>query len=309
MEYDFLILIGGLVILALGAEGMLHGAVAVAGRTGLSPLVIAATVVAFGTSAPELVVSLKAALADQPDITIGNIVGSNIANVLLILGVAAAIGGIKSVPKKLHRDGSMMLVGTGFFVVACIDGKIAFWEGAILVATLVAMVIYQLSTGKDEDVDPNEVKSHLSLKIAVPALIGGIAGLVIGADLFVDGAANIARAFGVSEAVIGLTLVAFGTSLPELAASGVAAARGHGDVALGNVVGSNLFNVAGIGGVAAMVVPLSVSPIILSGDLWIMVAVSLILVPMMMGRMRPGTPFGIALLSLYFGYVAFRFVL
>jgi len=308
LGYDFLILAGGLVVLGLGAEAMLRGAVSVAGRTGMSPLVIAATVVAFGTSAPELVVSLQAAIDDQPDITIGNIVGSNIANVLLILGLAAAIGGIPTVPKRLKRDGTMMLVGTALFVLACVDGKLDRWEGVFLIAVLLGMVFYTLKTGKDTDVDPEEVSAHLPMTVAVPALIGGLVGLVIGADLFVDGAANIARAFGVSEAVIGLTLVAFGTSMPELAASGVAAARGHGDVAVGNVVGSNLFNAAGIGGVAGSVVPLGVPPVILLQDLWVMVAVSLVVVPMMMGRLHPGRAFGLTCLVLYGGYVGYRFM-
>lgn len=307
MGYDLLMVAAGLVILGVGAEAMLRGAIAVAGRTGLSPLVIAATVVALGTSAPELVVSLKAALADQPDITLGNVVGSNIANVLLILGVAAAIGGIATVPKQLSRDGSLMLGGTALFVLFALDGEIVHWEAMVLIAGILGAILLTILTGKDEDIDPDDVQVHMALWIALPILIGGLAALVFGADIFVDGAANVARAFGVSEAVIGLTLVAFGTSLPELAASGVAAARGHGDVAVGNVVGSNLYNVAGIIGVTGLVVPLPVSESILAEDIWIMVAASLILVPIMLGKLHPGRLFGVTLFCCYIGYIAYRF--
>lgn len=289
----YVLVIGGFILLLVGAEIMLRGAVGIAEKFGISKLVVGMTVVAFGTSVPELLVSLNAALAGSSGLAIGNVVGSNVANILLVLGVAGILMPIAVEPGALKRDGWMLLVGTGLFAVLAFRGEIDLIAGLVLLAYFIGFLVYSYlreKQGRDaagemyeHEVDEIDGVPHSLLKIII-YLILGFTGLIYGADILVEGGVAIARTFGVSEAVIGLTVIAFGTSLPELAATVVAAIRKHSDVAIGNVVGSNIFNVVGIVGGVAMVTPLEIPARVINFDVWIMLAATLVLMPYMIGQ-------------------------
>ncbi len=315
----------GLLLLAFGGEVLLRGAIGVASRLGLSPMLIGLTVVAFATSMPELVVTVTAGLENVTDIGVGNVVGSNIANILLILGVASVISPIATKPQLVLRDCIAVLVATLVFVGFAYYGELSFPHGMVMIACLIGYVWYSYRTdgarngdngsdgselaGLDDEVAEEIESAPKSLGIALALVIGGIVGLVLGSELLVRGAVQIARAAGVSETVIGLTLVAFGTSLPELATSITAAIRGHTEVALGNALGSNLFNLLLILGVLALVIPFEVDANVLNFDAWIMAAVSLMVVPIIMICGRIGRASGIVFLLLYGAYIAYQFTL
>lgn len=252
----------GLTLLFLGGEALVRGAAALALRLGLSPLAVGLTVVAFGTSTPELVVSLDAAFAGVPDIAVGNVIGSNIANVTLILGVAMLFGPAGVVARTVRVDAPLVVLVSVVMVLMLGDGTVSRVEGIALVAALCAFTGITLFQGRNE---PAAVKQEFEAAVDGPShtvlfsvllVLAGLGGLVLGGQLFLNSAVELARALGVTEAVIGLTVVAVGTSLPELITSVVAALRGQGDIAIGNVLGSNMFNVLGILGVTAVVLPL-----------------------------------------------------
>ncbi|MGE0484595.1 MAG: calcium/sodium antiporter [Gammaproteobacteria bacterium] len=252
----------GLVLLYFGGEWLVRGAAALAARTGISPLAIGLTVVAFGTSAPELVVSLQAALGGASDIAVGNVVGSNIANIGLILGIAALIRPLEVHVNVLRIDSPLMLAASVLMVALLVDGTVGRGDGLVLGLALLAYIGFTLWQSRRETAE-NQAEfaagipaDHGSMAHHLLLVGAGLAALVGGGKALVGAAVAIATALGVSQAVIGLTIVAVGTSLPELAASIVAALRGQGDIALGNVIGSNLFNILGILGVTAMVSPL-----------------------------------------------------
>ncbi len=262
---DYLLVAGGICALFLGGEALLRGAVGLARQLRVSPMIIGLTVVGFGTGAPELVVCLEAALSGQPAIAVGNVMGSNIANLLLILGIAAMIRSLPVPREAVWRDGMVMLATTVVVVVFAFFGDLERWQGVLLFASLVLFwgVIYRTerrnrdelsAAGEDLETDPVGLPRRTGISLLL-SLVGLIV-LAFGSDLFLDGAIGLARTFGVSEAVIGLSLVALGTSLPEMAAAGVATFRGRGDVALGNVIGSNIINVLGILGLSAIATPL-----------------------------------------------------
>lgn len=315
----------GLLLLAFGGEVLLRGAIGVAARLGLSPMLIGLTVVAFATSMPELVVTVTAGLENVTDIGVGNVVGSNIANILLILGVASVISPIATKPKLVLRDCIAVLVATLVFVGFAYYGELSFPHGMVMIACLIGYVWYSYRTdgarngngdsdraelaALDDEVAEEIESAPKSLGIALALVVGGIIGLVLGSELLVRGAVQIARAVGVSETVIGLTLVAFGTSLPELATSITAAIRGHTEVALGNALGSNLFNLLLILGVLALVIPFKVDATVLNFDAWIMAAVSLMVVPIIMICGRIGRASGVVFLLLYGSYIAYQFTL
>jgi cation:H+ antiporter len=281
----YFLVLGGFVLLLGGAEVMLRGAVGVASKFGISKLVVGMTVVAFGTSAPELLVSLNAALQGSSGLAIGNVVGSNIANIFLVLGVAGLLMPITVEPVGLKNDGWMLLAGTGLFIILALSGKIEIIAGLVLLAFFICFFSYTYWRGKkglNKVEEVGDVPQSL-LKIVI-FLVLGFAGLIYGADILVEGCVAIARNFGVTEAVIGLTIIAFGTSLPELAATLVSAFRRQSDVALGNVVGSNIFNVVGIVGVVSAITPLDVPARVMSFDLWVMLAATLMLMPYMIGK-------------------------
>ncbi|MBT3992258.1 MAG: calcium/sodium antiporter [Rhodospirillaceae bacterium] len=310
----YFLVVAGFVLLLVGAEIMLRGAIGLADKFGISKLVVGMTVIAFGTSAPELLVSLNAALAGSSGLAIGNVVGSNVANILLVLGVAGLLMPIANEPGALKRDGWMLLAGTGLFMALSIRGQIDLMAGLILLAYFIGFLTYTYLREKqgidaagemyEHEVDDVDGVPDNLLKIIVYLLIG-FTGLIYGADLLVEGGVAIARNFGVSEAVIGLTVIAFGTSLPELAASIVAAIRKHADVAVGNVVGSNIFNVVGIVGVVSLVTPMDVPARVINFDNWIMLAATLILMPYMIGRReRLGRVEAFLFLAAYLIYIA-----
>jgi cation:H+ antiporter len=304
-----LFLLAGLVLLYFGAEGLVRGSSSIALRLGVSPLLIGLTVVAFGTSAPELVVSLKAALMGQGDISVGNVVGSNICNIGLILGVAALIVPIKVASQIVRVDTPIMIAVTGLALVLLYDGTLSRFEGIFLFVLLIVYLIFSILLAKKKPADAlsaefsEEIKlSKRGLAVDLPMVIGGLVMLVFGARFLVDSAIEIARSIGLSEAVIGLTIVAIGTSLPEFATSLVAALKKEADIAVGNVVGSNIFNILGILGISAVVTPLGSSGVT-GVDLAVMAAFALILWIFSATGHRITRAEGILMLVPYAGYV------
>jgi cation:H+ antiporter len=301
----YFMVLGGFVLLLGGAEVMLRGAVGVAGKFGISKLVVGMTVVAFGTSAPEFIVSLNAALEGASGLAIGNVVGSNIANIFLVLGVAGLLMPIAVEPGSLKNDGWMLLAGTGLFIVLALGSKIEVVAGLVLLVFFIFFFYCSYMQGKKglHKIDEVENIPQSLFKIILYLLLG-FAGLLYGADILVEGCIGIARKFGVTDAVIGLTVIAFGTSLPELAATVVSAFRRQSDVALGNVVGSNIFNIIGIVGVVSVITPLDVPARVMGFDLWIMLAATLVLMPYMIGKRHSLTRFeGLILFSAYVIYI------
>lgn len=305
MIADLSLVVAGLVLLVLGGDLLVKGAVNLSLRLGLTPLVVGLTVVAFGTSAPELMVSLSAALSGTTDIAVGNVVGSNIANVLIILGATAVVSRIVTRGHDLRESWAMMIAASVLLIGLALMGPIGRLQGALLLAALALVLWRQLSGGAASDETPELEGAVLGARwrTILLWLAGGLTALPLGANLLVTGAADIARLLGISEAVIGLTLVAVGTSLPELAASVASALRGRADMALGNVVGSNLFNLLAILGVTALVQPLAVPPQMLRLDLWVMLASSLLLAPFLFRGWPIGRAVGAALLTVYAIYV------
>lgn len=310
----FVQLVGGFALLLVAAEFMVRGAVAIAKFWKVSPLVIGMTVVALGTSAPEVVVSVQAAYYGVPAMAIGNVVGSNIANVFLILGVAAVVAPIAITRGALTRDTLSMLAASVLFAGMCWSGVIGPLSGVILLVLFAAFLGWSYWRETHGE-DPGEAEMHAleveefeglaqSQPVVWAIFLGGLAGIILGSDLLVTGGTAIARAAGVSEEVIGLTLIALGTSLPELAASVVAAFRGHAEVALGNVVGSNLFNLLLVAGAAANVRELPVPEQINRFDIWVMLAAAVILTPLLIRGGTFGRLPGVMFLAFYSAYIA-----
>lgn len=276
----------GVVLLTTGGEALIRGALAAAMRMGVSPLLSGLLIVGFGTSAPELVVSVEAALHHQPDIAIGNVVGSNISNVMLILGVCALITPLAVKPLALRRDGITVVIASVLFLVLAGGHALARSDAAILLLALIAYLSWAYwteRTGSAPSAELHQAEGHEIASVPKSALwilmaiALGLALLIAGAQILLKGAVGIAESLGVSQAVIGLTLVAVGTSLPKLSVSVIAALRRHADVAIGNILGSNIFNLLGILGVSALLKPLPVHERILHFDQWVMLGTSLIL--------------------------------
>ncbi|WP_298495470.1 calcium/sodium antiporter [uncultured Maritimibacter sp.] len=310
-----LLLVGlGLVILLFAGDSLVKGAVNLALRVGIPALIVSLTIVAFGTSAPELLVSVKAILDGAPGLALGNVVGSNIANVLLVLGVPAVLFGLVTRESDTRHSFIQMMVATVLFItLAAIFGGYAWVQGLILLAGLAFMLGHAFRAsmrhrkfGKDVEGDEIEELEGADPDLAwwkiILFLILGLVGLPLGANLLVENATEIARTIGVSETVIGLTLVAVGTSLPELATTVMAAYRRQTDVVLGNVIGSNLFNLLGIIGVAALVGRIPVDPQMLRFDMLVMFAASLLLAPFVFKGWHMGRVWGAAFVALYVLY-------
>lgn len=304
---DYVLALGGLILLFLGGEAVVRGAVGLARRFDVSKLFTGVVIVGFGTSSPELVVCIEAAWRQHYDITVGNIVGSNIANIMLILGLVALIQPVMSRESILRRDGLVMLLASVLLVGLAYAGEVSRLVAILMLACLAGFILYCLKgerNGVSDSVAEAESKGvPMNLWIAIVAVVLGTAGLVGGAVMLVDGATSIARRAGVSEAVIGVTLVAVGTSLPELAAAIVAAVRRHADIALGNVLGSNVFNILGILGVTALIEPVAISSSFLRLDLWVMLGVSVLLLLFLRTGYRLSRPESGVLLSGYVLYV------
>jgi cation:H+ antiporter len=309
----WLSLAAGLALLLGGGEALVKGSVAVASRLGVSPLLIGLTLVGFGTSTPELVASIQAALIGAPGIAVGNVVGSNIANILLILGVAAIILPVATTKEAFRRDGAVLIGASLLMVAVVLWGVIGRGTGLAFLALLAAYTIYTYLTERrspDASAALHAAEAEalapraMGLPLAVVLTLGGIGAVLLGASLLVDAAIEIARAAGLSEAVIGLTLVAIGTSLPELATAAMAAFRGQSDVAFGNIVGSNIFNVLGIAGATALVMPIPVPAEIARVDVWVMMATAILLVVFAVTGWRVSRREGGIFLLLYAAYLA-----
>lgn len=291
----------GLVALLAGGDLLVRGAVGVARRFGVSPLVIGLTLVGFGTSAPELVTSLSAALAGAPAIALGNVVGSNIANILLILGVAALLRPVAAQMAGLPREAAWVGGSALALAALAVSGQISTWSGVCLIGFL---GFYLWGAFRSSSVPSDDLSIPTDpLPKAATLLVIGLALTIGGAIALVDGATGIARAYGVPEAVIGLTLVAVGTSLPELATTVMAARRGQSDVALGNILGSGIFNILGILGTTALVVPLPVDASLLP-DIGVMLASTALLIGLLFWKKCIGRKSGGMFLLLYAGYMA-----
>ena len=310
------LIVVGLAGLVIGGELLVRGSVSAAKAFGISPLVIGLTFVGFGTSTPELVTSLQAAFAGSPGIAVGNVVGSNIGNVLLILGIAALIAPIAVNPAALKRDGMVMLAASGLCLVAVLLGDLNRVAGAGLLSALIAYLAFTFISEKkatpasavyEAEAEAVPGPDH-SLPISIAMAVGGLAITIFGARCLVSGAVTAAQALGMSEAVIGLTIVAIGTSMPELITSVIAVRKNQGDVALGNILGSNTFNILGILGVTALVHPLEVPPEIIQLDIWVMCAAAVLLMVLARTGWRIGRLEGGFMLAIYIGYVGWLLV-
>ena len=292
----YLELAAGIALLLFCGDLLVRGAVALAVKLGIPTLVIGLTIVAFGTSAPELVVSLRAALSGVPGIAIGNVVGSNIANILLVLGLPALICATNCDQPLVMRNTVYVICASLLFIMLCLAGPLSFFHGSILFAAMVAFLVESgrraaqssdeaMVVGSEaiEIIDGVSGLPHRPYLVSLFLLIG-LVGLPLGATLTVGGGSEIARGFGVSDAVIGLTLVAIGTSLPELATTLTAAVRGYTSLALGNVLGSNLFNILAIMGLTSMVTPVPVPDAVMRIDVWVMLAAALAITPFVINK-------------------------
>jgi cation:H+ antiporter len=305
-------LVGGLLLLYLGGEGLVRGSASLGLRLGMTPLLTGLTIVAFGTSAPELMVSLEAALSGAAGMAVGNVVGSNICNIALILGLATLVRPIVVDARLVRHDLPIMLACTLLLVVMLRDGTLSRLEGGLLVLGLVVFVTY---TVIDSRHPKNRVQAEFGQVVAgghrpvpwcvVVALLG-LVGLLLGGRLFVHGAIGVSQGLGISPAVIGLSVAAVGTSLPELATSVIAAARGYGDMAAGNVVGSNIFNTLTVLGLTGSVTPLDAAGVTWV-DLGVMVAVSLLSLRLLSTKSVMERWEGGALLAGFFVYMAWLF--
>ncbi|WP_264211046.1 calcium/sodium antiporter [Leisingera thetidis] len=303
----------GLVILLLAGDALVRGAVNLSLRLGVPALIVSLTIVAFGTSAPELLIAISAVHEGADGIAMGNVVGSNTANILLVLGIPAMMRALHTSECSTRRNYMFMLGASVLFIGLAFCGTFTVWSGLILLAALAGVLVVAFRDARDhrrngcaaeadleeiEEADPDmpywRVGTYLLL---------GLIGLPLGADLLVDNATIIARLYGISETVIGLTLVAVGTSLPELATTVMAALRRQADVALGNVIGSNMFNLLAIIGIATFIGPISVAPEFLRFDLWVMLAASLLLIPFVFFKQDITRTWGVILSALYLAYM------
>ncbi|MEM7497333.1 MAG: calcium/sodium antiporter [Pseudomonadota bacterium] len=320
---DLVLVLGGLALLVAGGDILVRGAVALSLRLGIPAIIVSATVVAIGTSAPELIISVQAALEGAAGIALGNVIGSNIANVWLVLGLPALIAPLAGCGDDARRSLYFMLAGTLLFAAFIFAGHIPWWGGVALISVTSLMVWdsvrhsfehrerRQLRESVNAAANPNAPDEVAELEDVDPNMAGwkiggliaaGVIMLPIGAQFLIDGARGVATAMGVSEAAIGLTLVALGTSLPELATTVMAAIRRQTDVAIGNVVGSNLFNITLIIGAAAVVAPLDVPAEMISRDIWIMLAATALLVPYVLLNRMLCRWTGALFMFLYVGY-------
>ena len=312
---DFLLAGLGLVILLIAGDALVRGAVNLSLRLGVPALIVGLTVVAFGTSAPELLVAISAVRDNAPGIALGNVVGSNTANILLVLGLPAILSGIRTGECDVRRSYVMMVAASVLFIGVAMAGPIGWVHGLVLLAGMALVLGDQFrdalahrragrqGAGDEaedlEGADPSIRWWKIILFLAV-----GLIGLPLGADVLVDAATRIAMRFGVSDTVIGLTLVALGTSLPELATTVAAAMKRQADVALGNVIGSNIFNLLAIIGITSLIGPISVDPAFLRLDLWVMLGASALLGPFVLKGAAISRGWGALFCALYVGYIA-----
>lgn len=315
---NFILLLVGVALLTAGGEILIRGALGAAKRFGVSPLLSGLVIVGFGTSSPELAVSVDAAIQMQPDIAIGNVVGSNIGNILLILGICAIITPMTVRPMALRRDAIVVVLSSILFIILVGGNALGRFDSLILLLALAGYLIWAYLTERDHTSPVAELhKSESEELTSFPtsllwtslSILLGLALLIGGSQVLLKGAIGIAEIYNVSEAVIGLTLVAVGTSLPELSISVIAAIRKHADVAVGNILGSNIFNLLGILGISAFLQPLPVNARILDFDQWVMLGASLILFLFLYTGRRVNRLEGIILLFAYAIYITLTFTI
>ncbi len=313
MVMPFILSAAGLVVLLLAGDSLVKGAVNLSLRLGVPALIVSMIIVGFGTSSPELLVSIQSVLDGKPGLALGNVVGSNTANVLLVLGIPALLVGLRTSRSESRKSYVQMIIATLVFIALALRGVFDFWSGLILLAMLAYMLVDSVHAARRHRRDMKNAEPEEEIEGADPDmpwwkififLAIGLVGLPLGANLLVTNASIIASYFGVSDAVIGLTLVALGTSLPELAATVVSAYRQHADVAIGNVIGSNMFNLVAIIGITAVIAPVPVDPKFLHFDLWVMLAASLLLIPFVFWKKDMGRAVGMVLSALYLLYIA-----
>lgn len=319
---DALYLFFGLILLLGGGEALVRGAVALAEKLQIPPLIVGLTIVALGTSAPELTVAIEAALKGVPDIVTGSVVGSNIANILLVLGMTAVIKPIRASLKVVNRDGVLLVVATSVLVGLSLVGVITPAAGIAMIAAFIAYTVYsywservqarRLARDTAPELAAGEIEDYRGIStrlyVSIPLFLAGCASVVFGAQLLVEAAVNIAQALGVSDAVIGLTMVAIGTSLPELAISVIAAKRGHSDVALGNVIGSNLSNILVILGITSLFGAIPIGGQIPWFDVWVMLGATIVLMPVLVSDRAISRIEGGVFLLIYVLYIAAAFL-
>jgi cation:H+ antiporter len=312
---DWLLIVVGLALLVAGGEALVRGASGVALLARVTPAVVGLTIVAAGTSMPEMVVSVQSAIEESPGLAIGNVVGSNLFNLGLILGLTALLVPLRILGNSVKLEWPVMMLASFQLLLLVRDGQLDRLEGAFFVTGVIAFVSYAVwiarrNTGPEETQELDESLTTASfgrtggaaVALNVVAILVGVGLLAGGSTALVHGAVGIASALGVSETIIGLTIVSAGTSAPELATSLVAARRGRDDVAVANVIGSNIFNILGIGGVTALIHPLPVPAEIVTRDVWWMLAVTAVLLPMMAPRLRLSRVSGALLLAAYLAY-------
>ncbi len=306
-----LLLLAGLVLLTFGADVLVKGASSLAGSLGISPLIIGLTVVAFGTSAPEMSVSVSSAFKGSAEIAVGNVVGSNIFNVLFILGVSAIAASLVVQKQLVRFDIPIMIYASFMVLLMCIDGQISRFDGLLLFAGIIAYTVFLIKEARREGVlvveGGDDIAPPQPLWKNIILIVVGLVMLVVGSQWLVDGAVEIAKYFGLSELVIGLTIVAAGTSLPELATSVMASLKGERDIAIGNIVGSNIFNIGAVLGLSSIVAPqgLSVTGTLLTIDIPVMILVALVCLPVLLSNYTITRTDGVAFLACYVVYVTY----
>ncbi len=306
MAYLFLIL--GLAALIIGGELLVRGAVGIALKLNISTLIVGLTVVSFGTSMPELLVSIQAALEGHPDISMGNVIGSNICNIALVLGLTTIVFPIDVQKNSIRIDWPVMMAASLLLFFFILDGELVQYEGVVFITFLIAfgLLLFKLTKGgtieeSSDEIDITSKKTPLWKTIAF--IIVGCVGLVYGADWLIEGAIEIARSFKISERVIGLSLIAFGTSVPELATSVIAAVRRQTDISIGNLIGSNIFNILSILGITSIIKEIAVSEAIIQSDIYWMLGIAFLVLPLMLIKKRIGRLGGTLLLSVYVVYI------
>lgn len=310
MILDYLLVLLGFVALIGGGEFLVKGAVGIAAKAKLTKLVIGMTVVSFGTSAPELIVSLHSASQGLPEIAIGNVVGSNIANIALVLGVTVIIFPMPVSRNSMRYDWPMMMLASLLFYLFALDLTIQRWEGMLLFGLLITFIVFLIrNSRKDTSISMSEIEDidELIEKINVWRqllfLAVGLIGLYFGSNWLIDGATAIASEFGLSKHVIGITVIAFGTSVPELATSVIAAFKKETDISVGNLIGSNIFNIMTVLGLTSVVKPIGIESNVISWDLLWMLGIALLLLPMMATRRKVGRISGFLLFAIYIIYI------
>lgn len=311
---DLVLVVAGLALLLVGGEALVRGAGTIASKAGISPLVIGLVVVSAATSAPELAISVGAVINGEPDLAVGNVIGSNIANVLLILGLAAVLSPLAIKRQLLRFDLPIMLGLSMLLLLLSLDGVLSFFDGALLFSIVALHAVASVVIGKREVALPGHEPESMplnskpvSLWLSILLLLGGVGLLVGGSQILVIGAVSIATALGVSSLVIGLTVVAIGTSLPELATALVAIRRGETDMAVGNIVGSNLFNIGLVLGIPAMLFGqgIAIAPAVISIDMPLMIAASVALLPIALANFVVARWEGAVFLGLYISYTTY----